>query len=417
VERLLAHQNWRHLAVDIIFVAGVFGVSSVLSFVYIILVGRILSGQQFGAFNALLGLMTVFNYFPVSLQLAATRVAALRSSLVQLDNLMRFAWHVALPLVVLFTIAMTSAGSLVNARPAESVLCALAMLVFCLGATAQGFLAGIGRIRMQAAVDAIATALRLMSGWMLMLAGFGVIGALMGYLVSYLVILALAWTVARYLAARPLSRDDARTEPLRLEPLTIATFVLAFAPFGLDQLFVQAFALALGGHYAALTTTSKLVFYCVYPIIAVTYARLVREPRMPQRVRLLFGAAVIVACVSCALAILLANFPSQTLSILFGARYAEAAAHVGSLAFATAVFSVSTLCTHALIAWSSSTAYLPSLIALAVGFLLFATRHDSLEMLVANQICVYLLQGALVLALLGFTLARSWRTAAARSVQ
>jgi hypothetical protein len=96
--------------------------------------------------------------------------------------------------------------------------------------------------------------------------------------------------------------------------------------------------------------------------------------------------------------------------MLFGGRFPQAVPHVGSLAFGVACFSISAVCAHALIVWGSRLGFLPSLAALGAGMVLFAVRHDSLAVIVANQVWVYGLQLILMLAFLGLTVRHSLTT-------
>ena len=65
---------------------------------------------------------------------------------------------------------------------------------------------------------------------------------------------------------------------------------------------------------------------------------------------------------------------------------------------------------HALIVWGSRLGFVPSMVALGVGMILFVVRHDSLATLVENQVWVYGLQLVLLWGLLGMTIRRSLTT-------
>ena len=97
-----------------------------------------------------------------------------------------------------------------------------------------------------------------------MLIGAGVVGAVSGYLFTYAVVVILVVTGSA--GGRRWSVEDTSSEAprLRLEATAMATFVVAVAPFSLDQILVQVFAPSLGGNYAAVATIAKAVFFAAH---------------------------------------------------------------------------------------------------------------------------------------------------------
>jgi len=395
------HPGWRVLVADLLFFGAAFALVNIIAYLYIVIAGRTLAAEEFGVFNALFGLIAIAGFLASSVQLAVTQVTALDPSRSALTALMRATFRIGSPIIAVLTCAGLPAASAIGADPKQVALAGAVVLAMFPGFTAMGFLAGIGRIRAQAGVNLLGAVARIATGWPLMIAGAGVMGAILGYLFTYLVIVVLAWHLSwQFVKDR---RSDAAKPgpPLRLEPSAVATFVLAFAPFALDQLLVQGFAPSLGGDYAAIATMAKVVFFATWPIIAVAYPHLLRRFDDKGRARLVGLAAAGVFSTAVGLAWVLATFPGESTEIFFGNRYSDAAAHVGSLAFGVACFSMTVLGAHALIAFGSRMGFLPSLVALAASVCLYAARHDSLATVVSNQVWVYELQLLLMLALLG----------------
>ena len=400
------HPGWRVLVADLLFFGAAFAVVNIIAYLYIVIAGRTLAGEEFGVFNALFGLIAIAGFLGSSVQLAVTQAAALNPGRSALTALMRATFRIGFPIIALLTCAGLPAASAIGADPQQVALAGVVVLAMFPGFTAMGFLVGVGRIRAQAGVNLLGALARIATGWPLMIAGAGVMGAILGYLFTYLVILVLAWHMSWQLVKDRPPEAATLAPPVRLEASAVATFVLAFAPFALDQLLVQVFAPALGGDYAAIATMAKVVFFAAYPIIAVVYPHLLRRLDDTGRARLVGLAAAGVLSTAVGLAWVLATFPGESTEIFFGNRYGDAAAHVGSLAFGVACFSMTVLGAHALIAFESRMGFLPSLVALAASVLLFAVRHDSLATVVSNQVWVYELQLLLMLALLGPRMAR-----------
>jgi len=249
---------------------------------------------------------------------------------------------------------------------------------------------------------------RVAAGWPLMLMGFGVMGAVFGFFLNYVLVLMLSLSMG-IAAAAGFDTEASSVPPLKLDAASVAAFVLTFAPLGLDQVLVQLFATEQGGPYAAIATTSKLVFFCTYPIMAVAYPHLLRESDTPRRARLLAAAAATVALVALSVTAVLTMFPGPSLQLFFGERFSSGAPYVSPLAVSATCLSLSALATHALIAWGAPYGYVPSLVAIVAGAALFATRHSSLGALVENQLWLCALQLALLVSMLGVVISRSLR--------
>jgi O-antigen/teichoic acid export membrane protein len=399
--------SWRIIFADVALFGVAFGLTNVISYLYIVIAGRTLAAPEFGVFNALLGLMTLSGILATSVQLAVTQTAATSRSRPAFMALMRTTLRFALPGIALLTLAALPFASIIGANASQVVVCGLVLFSMFPGCAALGFLAGIGRIRSQAGINLLGAVARLAAGWPLMLAGVGVTGAVLGYLFNYVAVLLLGWWMVWLLASVRASDDTSGVPKLQLEVSAIATFVLAFAPFSVDQLLVQAVAPPLGGDYAALATISKLVFFATYPVIAVAYPYLLRRKDASSRARLLAAAALGVICIALSFAWALAAFPEQLTDSFFGNRFPEATPHVGLQAFGVACFTTSALSAHALIAWGNRMGFLPSMVALVVGVVLYAVRHDTLAAVVENQVWVYGSQLMLMSVLLGMTIRRS----------
>jgi len=399
-----ARSDWKLLVADFAMFGVAFGLTSLVSYLYVVVAGRTLVEAEFGVSNALVGLISMFGFFAASVQLAATRASTRNPSRETVIALTRRMLFLAAPVLVVITLAAVPFAPAIGATAWQIVLCGGIAYSALVGCPPLGFLAAIGRIRAQAGIGLLGALARIGSGWPLMLVGFGATGVVIGFLVNNAVVLLLAcWWSWRF-APAPRSEQSERLPGFGLDSSAVATFTLVFAPFSLDQVQVQLFAPSMGGNYAALATIAKIVFFSTYPLIAVAYPRLLKVDGLGDRSRLLLLSVVCVAFVAFGFAGLLANYRDEVERALFAGRFASVVPHLASLVFGVACFAVSTLAAHALVAWDCRFGYLPSLVAAAAGVVLFATRHESLSDVVGNQTAVYLLQTFLLLALLAFRL-------------
>jgi O-antigen/teichoic acid export membrane protein len=405
---ILPEASWQVIAIDLAVFASTFIVAGVLALLYSVLAGRTLSPAQFGLFNALFGVITLASHLAASIQLAATNIATREAHKLALRGVLISAARMTLPGTVLSTgAAMLVAGSF-GASALEVGLCGLTTFVLFISSAALGFLTGVCGVRAQARLILVGAVMRVAAGWPLMLVGFGVNGAVLGFLLNYVLVLILS---LRFSASATAGCGAASPSmaPLKLDAASVSAFVLAFAPLGLDQLLVQLFAEEHGGLYAAVATTSKLVFFCTFPIMAVAYPHILRELNMPRRVRLLASAAAAVLLVALSVTAVLTMFPDRSLQLLFGERFIEGGPYVAQLALSATLLSLSALATHALIAWEVPYGYVPSLIAIVLGAALFATRHSSFGVLVENQLWLCSIQLALTVPVVCLAISRTIR--------
>ena len=400
--------NWQAIVVDLAFFASTFVVAGVLALVYSVIAGRTLSSAQFGLFNALFGVITIASHLAASIQLAATDVATRHAHKFGLPQLLISTRRMTLPGTVLVTVAVMPLAGLFGASALEIGVCGLTIFVLFISSAALGFLTGVRGVRAQARLILFGAVMRVAVGWPLMLMGFGVIGAIFGFFLNYVLVLILCLSMSAS-ATASFEPESISATPLKLDSASVAAFVLAFVPLGLDQVLVQLFATEHGGQYAAVATTSKLVFFCTYPVMAVAYPHLLREFDMPRRVRLLVAAAGTVIIVALGVTAVLTMFPDQSLQLFFGERFNGGAPYVSQLAVSAACLSLSAVATHALVAWGAPYGYVPSIIAIVAGAALFAMRHSSLAVLVENQLWLCSIQLALIVPMVWVAIFRSLR--------
>ena len=408
------HRNWRRIFGDVVFYALVFSVNNIVSYLFIVIAGREFSAPEFGVFSALLGLITMAGIFSTSFQVATTQAVSLHADQAVLRGLIRHISRVTLPVISGLTLLMLPLGPRIGASAAQIAVCGIIVFVMFLAAASLGFLGGLRRIRAQAGLNLAGAAIRLATGWPLIVIGYGVGGALVGYLVNYAVIFGVAYAMTlRLVRSAGLADASVQTEAAkapRLHSRTIATFVLTVAPYCLDQTMVQVFNPALGGDYAALAAIAKLVFLATYPIVAVIYPHVINLSDTRSRLQLFAVTAGAMICAVTLLAALLYSYPDQAVHLFFGASFQHVAPYLGFLAFGVACLSISVLAAHALIAWASPIGFLPSLIALGLGITFYAVRHNSLAEIVSDQIWMYGIQLVLILVLCATTLRRSSAT-------
>jgi len=407
------HGHWRTLVSDTALFGLVFGLTNLISYVFVVVTGRILLPAEFGVFNALLGILTMTGAVAFAIQAAVTRVVSQHADQATFAILMSTIWRIALPVTSLLTIAAIPFASTIGANATQAALCGATLLATIVGCAAVGFLVGLGQVRAQADIAFLGAVARLVAGWALMVAGLGASGAMTGYAFNYVLIFAIAYSMSQR-ASRRLERTTVGPSPvLRIKVTDVVTFVLAFAPYSLDQSMVQVFNPALGGAYAAVATIAKLAFFVAYPITAVVYPNLLNPKTHSKRIKMLAIASVATLLVTSMLVLVIGAFQHEMIRVFFGDRFSESVPFLWPLTLGVACFSFSILGVHAQIAWGGRVGYAPSAVTLVASAILFAFRHDSLGVIVENQVWIFVLQMVLVWSLLAYTIIRSRRQQAA----
>jgi O-antigen/teichoic acid export membrane protein len=180
------------IAIDLAVFASTFIVAGVLALLYSVLAGRTLSPAQFGLFNALFGVITLASHLAASIQLAATNIATREAHKLALRGVLISAARMTLPGTVLSTGAPCLWRDRSAPAPSKSDCAGLTTFVLFISSAALGFLTGVCGVRAQARLILVGAVMRVAAGWPLMLVGFGVNGAVLGFLLNYVLVLILS---------------------------------------------------------------------------------------------------------------------------------------------------------------------------------------------------------------------------------
>lgn len=392
-----------NFAYDTIIYTIAFGIANVISFIYIIIVGRSLSASHFGVFNTLLGFISIAGYLGTSIQLSVIQTVTASPHASTFSRLLQQVVKIIIPGLVLTLIVTLPFVDHVGATSIQVAVGGLTIAIMFLATTVSGFLIGLGKIRLQVMLHTFTTILQLTIGYFFILFGLGVIGALFGYFFNYLAVFVISYFISlRFVVATPAAPEkEIRTTTFTFYSTAIS--VLTFVPFCIDQLLVQYYLPNFGGHYAAIATAVKPVFFAIYPIIAVTYPVLLRQVLYQAKFKLIIVALVATLCIALGIAAVINVFPDLLINTLFSTRFSEVTPEVGRLAFGIAFFAGSVLAAQALIAWRNPWGLVAPIIAILIQLVLYAHRHGSLADVVANQYWTYVVQAVVTISILLLT--------------
>jgi O-antigen/teichoic acid export membrane protein len=357
------------------------GVSG-LNFLFHILISRLLGPSHYGALGAVLNVISVLAVPLGAVQLAVTRAVAPGQGKggVSLRNLTVKAmlWGTG-AMAAVWLLSPLIDGFLNLQSPWANMTIGVWVPLAVVTSVLQGVL--LGELRFMPV--AVATflgggALRLASGALLVVMGFGMEGA-----VAATVIGQVCTTGALVLVAR---KEVFATGPgtirisLRDAVLSIAALAGYTTLTGIDVFLARHYlAPVAAGRYAAASIGGHIAMFLPGAIAIVAFPRLVSAGRTGISVgKTLSETLGLVTAVALAAFVVLAGLPGLVVRLLFGPQYASAASIVGIVALTSVFLSIIALLTYFHIA-RRSVAALGSWAGVALVWVLVAVLHGGME--------------------------------------
>lgn len=310
-----------------------FNLANVFNYLFLIVMAKSLSAEAYGLFGALFGIVYLTSAFGNSVQVTLAKFTAELSSLgekARLGGLLSTVSVriVALSLVVAFAFlagAPLLAAFLHSSSPVPILLTGfLVFLALSVPAT-WGVLQGTQRFYMLGASTFLNSGLRLLFGALLVIAGMGVSGALVGIGLGLLASAAVALGPLR--AATP-GRSDKEGMPALFAyfwPVVIASIVVAI-PTSLDVVLAKhLFDAEQAGVYTGASVLGKVVLFLPLGVTLVLFPKVVYKRTQGQQTSgLLALALLITGALSATVTAIFLLAPSSLFAALLGSDLANA---------------------------------------------------------------------------------------------
>jgi len=216
---------------------------------------------------------------------------------------------------------------------------------------------------------------KLLLSVILVVLNFGLIGALLGPLIGTVAGYFLSIFELKLILGSVKKDNSIPAIGLLLKP-TIPIFfaylsLMAF--FTVDIILVRHFFPAVvAGEYTALSTTGKIIYYAIGPIIAVMFP--VISSRVSSGISYilpLFGTLIVTLTLSSVAIFVYFLFPKLIIDILFGSKYLEVVPLMGIFSFYITIYSINAVLTNFLLSISYYRPIYPLfLISLSQGVLI-----------------------------------------------
>jgi O-antigen/teichoic acid export membrane protein len=221
---------------------------------------------------------------------------------------------------------------------------------------------------------------RLLLGAVLVEAGLGVSGAVAATIFAQaFTMLSLLYSARHELFGDHRHASVVRTK-LRDTVLSIAALAGYTTLIGIDTFLANHFFVAkLAGDYAAVAVGAHIAFFVPAALVTVVFPHLADGRGTSEASRKIFRQSLRISLVMGLLAAaVMALFPHLTVSVLFGTKYASAAAILGVLSFASVAIGVLILFVYLHLARRSALALTPWL-GVVLSVVLIALDHRSMR--------------------------------------
>ena len=364
------------------FLVAIAGVN-VSNFLFHIVISRLLGPAHYGAVGAILSILSLLAVPVGAAQLAVTQAVMGHTSNSQSFSLSSLIWRAVLvgffAMLVFAALTPTFDGFLHIGSPLPLLLVSAWIPLATVGAVLQGAL--IGEYRFRAVAFALFVGggpVRLLFGALMVLAGYGVTGAVIA------TIFAQAFSTGSLLfSARQKVRSQIHGSVVRTTRRDMTLSIAALGSYttliGVDTFLARHFFTAtVAGQYAAGAVAAHIALFVPGAIITVTFPHLASGEGTSASSRKAFIEALkITALLGILTAGGLTVLSSIVVHLLFGSSYVAAIAVVGLLAFASAAFGVLSLFVYLHLARRSLVALVPWF-GVALAILLISLHHQTM---------------------------------------
>lgn len=310
-----------------------FNLANVFYYLFLLAMAKGLSAQDYGLFVAMFGIVHLTAAIGNSVQVTLAKFTAELSALGEeerLGSLLVAAAARAIGLSLLVALPFLAGAPLLAAflhssSPIPIAVGGLVVFLTLLAPITWGVLQGWQRFFLLGAVTLLNSVLRLICGLVLVLAGLGVSGALLGIGLGLLVSGAVGLGPVRKAAAGRSGKPEMGAVYAYSWPVVIATIIVA-TPSSLDVVLAKhLFAAEQAGIYAAACVLGKVIVFLPLAATFVVFPKVVRGQAQGEQTGALLGLSLLITGVLSAVVASVFMFaPSSLFATLLGSDLADA---------------------------------------------------------------------------------------------
>lgn len=375
------------------------------SYIYQLLMGRLLSKEEYGILYSLLSLMYIINVGGSTIQTAIARYVSKLKARRDYGK-MRYLWEFSVNRTILFGLAFSLLLSLLSPLLSQffnisnewyMVLLAFSLIFsFALPANL-GLLMGLQKFMEFGISNDLWALMKLLFGVSFVLVGFGVYGALLPIAIANISVFLITFVFIRNLMKNSSQKFEMK-DIYSYSTLALLAIFSYTAMTYVDVLLAKHYLDAnLSGDFAALAVLGKIVLFAPAGIVIAMFPKTSESfERNESHSSLLFRALLYTVVLGGFVSLLYLLFPQLIAWIMFGDKYLSITSYMFPYGVAMLMLSVVTLLTnYALSVHKSRVAY-PVFLSLIIEILLLSIFHSNISeminsILASNAVAIALI--------------------------
>jgi len=372
---------------NLLFTSVFGGLIGLLNYLFNIFVARFTTMEIFGIYSATLGIIYLIQIPALSIQALITKAVAKN----KLFNLNSYKWNILLQFTVLgvvfggiFLLFKDSISSIATIPSDLIIYLAITFFLAFVSPISKGLLLGKERIITVNLLLLFETILRFVVGYF----------AIKTSAPLPLLILSCAVpSVITTLATLPLinlkGNGEKKSVPIDFKELFLATvsFLLLTIPYTLDLILVNP---EFRAEYSGVSLLGKLVYFAAITIASVMFARISNLTKKAEITKSLLVALSLSVIIGLGTTAVLVIFKDSIISLSIGEKYLSVAPYLWIFGLCMTGYALVYMVANYFITQKYYVYIFVLLVCSLLQVYLFSIRNESLEMVIVNQVIVYL---------------------------
>ncbi|HOR06166.1 MAG TPA: hypothetical protein PLR67_02220 [Candidatus Dojkabacteria bacterium] len=372
---------------NLLFTSVFGGLIGLLNYLFNIFVARFTTMEIFGIYSATLGIIYLIQIPALSIQALITKTVAKN----RLFNLNSYKWNILLQFTVLgivfggiFLLFKDSISSIATIPSDLIIYLAITFFLAFVSPISKGLLLGKERIITVNLLLLFETILRFVVGYFAIKTSAPL---------PWLILSCAVPSVITTLATLPLinlkGNGEKKGVTIDFKELFLATvsFLLLTIPYTLDLILVNP---EFRAEYSGVSLLGKLVYFAAITIASVMFARISNLTKKAEITKSLLVALSLSIIIGLGTTAVLVIFKDSIISLSIGEKYLSVAPYLWIFGLCMTGYALVYMIANYFITQRYYIYILVLLVCSLLQVYLFSVRNESLEMVIVNQVIVYL---------------------------
>ncbi|MFA6296262.1 MAG: oligosaccharide flippase family protein [Patescibacteria group bacterium] len=329
-------------------------IASVLNYLFNLIIGRVLTVDEYGQLVSLESIFLIVTMIGGAIILAGTRKVAEYKANKNFAKLAQFKSYFEKKFLyfgIIVFIILTAFSDLIaqylKIQKAPIIIMASCLILAYVGSFYISILQGLQRFKALSIVNVIGTILKIILGVGLVLLGFSVSGAVVGYVFPSVICAVIIYLLLRDIKLN--KADFINLQSIKISTKQIQSISYFFITslcltllYNIDLILVKHyFSNNDAGLYSSLAMLARIIFFGTGIIASVLLPMATEKfERQEKHQHLFIYALLLVTVLGILLNILYFIFPEQIIKMLFGAKYLQSSNLLGIMSVVMTAYSI-----------------------------------------------------------------------------